>query len=113
MDVTQNLLQAHPNVKALWAANDEMALGALEAIDAAGLTGQIIVAGIDATGDGRDALRAGRLAITCSTDPFMQGYYAVQAAAAFLNGDTLPERYSVPIRVLSSVAELDDLEASS
>jgi len=113
MDVTQNLLQAHPNVKGLWAANDEMALGALEAIDSAGLTGQIIVAGIDATGDGRQALRDGRLAITCSTDPFMQGYYAVQAAAAVLNGEDLPEIYSVPIRVLSSVQELDDLEAGN
>ncbi|MCL2392431.1 MAG: sugar ABC transporter substrate-binding protein [Oscillospiraceae bacterium] len=112
MDVTQNLLQAHPNVTALWAANDEMALGALEAIDAAGLTGQIMVAGIDATGDGRQALRDGRLAITCSTDPFMQGYYAVQAAAAVLRGESLPDVYTVPIRVLGSVAELDELEAS-
>ena len=112
MDVTQNLLQAHPNVTALWAANDEMALGALEAIDAAGLSDQILVAGIDATGDGRQALRDGRLAITCSTDPFMQGFYAVQAAAAVLRGETLDPIYSVPVRVLGSVDELDDLEAS-
>jgi len=112
MDVMQNLLQAHPNVKGVFAANDEMALGALEAIDAAGLSGKILVAGIDANADARQSMRDGKLALTCSTDPFAQGYYAVQAAAAYLNGETLPPVYTVPIRVLSSIDELNDFEAS-
>jgi len=111
MDVMQNLLQAHPGVSGVYAANDEMALGALEAIEAAGLGDQILVGGTDANADARQAMRDGRLALTVSTDPFAQGFYSVQAAAAVLRGETLPDFYTVPIRVLSSVEELDAFEA--
>ena len=107
-----NLLQAHPNVSGIYAANDEMALGALEAIDAAGLTG-ILVGGTDANADARQAMRDGRLAVTVSGDPFGQGFHSVQAAAAVLRGESLPDFYRVPIQIIGSVEELDAFEAAT
>ena len=107
MDVMQNLLQAHPNVTGIYAANDEMALGAVQAIDAAGLTGQILIAGTDANDDAIQAMKDGLMSLTCSTQPFMQGWYAVSAAAEVLRGNELPDFFRVPIRVLG-VDDLDD-----
>lgn len=87
--VTQNLLQSYPNVNAIFAANDEMAMGALEAVDEAGKTGQILISGLDANADARQAVDEGKLALTCDKNGYGQGYAGVKAAVDFLSGKTL------------------------
>ncbi|MDD4495750.1 MAG: sugar ABC transporter substrate-binding protein [Eubacteriales bacterium] len=87
--VTQNLLQSYPNVNAIFAANDEMAMGALEAVDEAGKTGQILITGLDANADARKAVDEGKLALTCNKNGYGQGYAGVKAAVDFLSGKTL------------------------
>lgn len=75
-EVTQSLLSLHgDDVKGVWAANDNMALGALEALDAAGLLGQIPVIGFDAVPEALEDIDAGvnGFVATVSTDPFWQG----------------------------------------
>lgn len=106
LDVTQNLLQAHPNVKALYCCNDEMALGAVEAVASAGRTGKVLIAGSDANADARAAIKAGKMALTCDTDPFNQGYQSVVAAAKVLKGEKMPGLFRVNIKVLGK----EDLE---
>ena len=59
--VFQNMLQAHPDIDALFACSDMMALGAVEAIAAAGRTGTIRVIGFDAVDDARQAIAAGTM----------------------------------------------------
>ena len=86
MNVVQNLLQAHPEVNAILCCNDEMALGTAEAIDAAGLTGTILVSGQDANDDALAAMREGKITVTSYGNPFGQGYVAVQAAVDILEG---------------------------
>jgi len=61
-NVFQNILQAHRQIDALFACNDIMALGAIEAIAAAGRTGEIMVVGFDAVTDARQAIAAGTMA---------------------------------------------------
>ncbi|MCC8190937.1 MAG: sugar ABC transporter substrate-binding protein [Planctomycetes bacterium] len=100
LDVTQNLLQAHPNVKAIYCCNDEMALGAVEAIASAGRTGRVLVAGSDANADALQAIRDGKMTLTCDTDPFNQGYQSVVAAVKALKGEELPELFRVSIKVV-------------
>src|SRR5699024_6000689 len=56
----QTLLQANPDVKGIIAGNDTMALGAVAAVDAAGLTGDIVIAGFDGSPDAVDAIRDGK-----------------------------------------------------
>jgi ribose transport system substrate-binding protein len=61
------------DIKGIWAANDDMAVGALEALRAEGLAGKIPVSGTDGTKTAMDAIKAGEMAATVSWDPFWQG----------------------------------------
>ena len=69
--------------------NDSMALGAIEACTQAGKTIDFPIVGIDATADGRQAIKDGTLAMSVFQDPNGQGGGAVQAAVNLINGDAL------------------------
>jgi ABC-type sugar transport system substrate-binding protein len=100
MDVVQNLLQRHPNVKGIYCCNDEMALGAAEAVESAGKKG-IIIAGADANNDARQAVKDGKIALTVDGQPYMQGYHGGVAAGKILLGEKVDERIIVPISVVT------------
>lgn len=99
-NVFQNILQAHPNVQAMFACNDMMALGAIEAIAAAGKTGQIKVIGFDAVDDARKAISAGTLAASVAQFPEEMGRMAVENAVRVINGETLPPYLPVKIELI-------------
>lgn len=74
LDVTKTLLAKHgDDIKGIWAANDDMALGALEALKAAGKEGQVAVVGIDAVPDALTAIQNGSMTATVSSDGPWQG----------------------------------------
>lgn len=100
MDVVQNLLQAHPDVNAIFCCNDEMALGAVEAIASAGKTGEILVAGIDANDDARQAIKEGKMALSCDSQPFNQGYQGVVNAVKVLQGEELDDFIKLDMKVV-------------
>lgn len=100
MEVMQNLLQAHPDVNGVWAINDEMALGCVEAVAAAGKSDQIIIGGCNGDTEGRNALKAGKLAFDCDISPFNQGYQAIAAAAKIIDGEEVEERIVTEMRIL-------------
>lgn len=95
-DVTTNILAAHPNIKGLIAANDEMAQGAIQAIEAAGLTGEIIVVTLNYTQDCIDTMKSGQLYGTVDKGPYRQGYQAITRANDILNGKEIPAKETVP-----------------
>jgi ribose transport system substrate-binding protein len=99
-NVTQNLLQAHPTVNALFAASDLMALGATEAIAAAGRTGSITVVGFDAIEEARVAIGKGTMAASIAQNPAQMGRMGVEAAVKLLAGETLPAEIGVPIELI-------------
>lgn len=99
-NVTQNLLQAHPQLDAIFACNDVMALGAVEAIAAAGRAGRIVVVGFDAQDDAREAVAAGRMAATIAQNPRAMGRLAMESAARLLAGETLAAEQPVPIALV-------------
>ena len=101
LNVVQNLLQAHPDVNAILCCNDEMALGSAEAIDAANLTGTIMVAGQDANDDAVAALKEGKITVTSYGNPYMQGYTAVKAAVDVLEGKKVDAFYEVETVVVT------------
>ncbi|WP_407390840.1 substrate-binding domain-containing protein, partial [Carnobacterium jeotgali] len=80
LTVMENMLQANPDIQAVFAQNDEMALGAIEAIQSAGKTGEIQVVGFDGTEDGIKAVEDGRLSATVAQQPEEMGKLAMQAA---------------------------------
>jgi ribose transport system substrate-binding protein len=99
--VFQNMLQAHPDVDALFACNDLMALGAVEAIAAAGRSGRIRVVGFDALDDARKAIDAGRMDASMAQSPRDMGRLGVEAAARVLKGETVPADQIVPIGLVT------------
>jgi ribose transport system substrate-binding protein len=99
-NVTQDILQSHPEIQAIFACNDVMALGAIEAIGAAGKTKSIMVVGFDAQDDARTAIREGRMAATIAQNPFEMGRLAVISASRILKGETLPMEQPVPIQLV-------------
>ena len=101
LNVVQNLLQAHPDVNAILCCNDEMALGSAEAIDAANLTGTIMVSGQDANDDAVAALKEGKITVTSYGNPYLQGYTAVKAAVDVLEGKSVDAFYEVETVVVT------------
>jgi ABC-type sugar transport system substrate-binding protein len=107
-NVTTNLLQAHPDMRGIMCANDIMALAALEAIDAAGKTGQVMVVGIDLIPQGKEAIGKGRLAGSVAFSPFVIGETCARAAIAAAQGLKIPEALSV-VSVLATRENIESL----
>jgi ribose transport system substrate-binding protein len=85
--VFQNMLQAHPEIDSVFACNDMMALGAVEAIAAAGRTGKIRVIGFDAVDDARKAIDAGTMDASIAQFPSEMGRIAVETAVKLVRGE--------------------------
>jgi ribose/xylose/arabinose/galactoside ABC-type transport system permease subunit/ABC-type sugar transport system substrate-binding protein len=88
--VSQNILQAHPKLRAIFAANDEMALGALEAVAAAGRSESVRVVGFDASPDALTNIRSGRLAGSVAQFPSEMGRMGVLTAVELLRSNKKP-----------------------
>jgi ribose transport system substrate-binding protein len=80
MSVMENLLTTYPGLAAVFATNDQMALGAVEAVAARNLTGKVAIVGVDATSEGIRAVQDGRLAADVAMHPEQLGAAAVKAA---------------------------------
>ena len=100
-NVFQNMLQAHPDINTVFACNDIMALGAVEAIAAAGKTGKIRVLGFDAIDDARKAILDGRMDATVAQYPDEMGRSAIEAAVKALRGESVPADISVRIGLVT------------
>ena len=86
MSVMENILQANPEIDGLYAANDEMLLGALEAMEAAGRTDEIVKIGCDAIDDTLDAMKAGKVDAPIAEPPFFLGKAILNTAYDYLEG---------------------------
>ena len=100
-NVFQNILQSHPEVQAVFACSDLMALGALEAIAAAKKTGQIVVVGFDASAEAQQAVQQGTMHATVAQSPSTMGALAVENAYRLLKGEQIKEEFVVPIRLVT------------
>ena len=91
-DAAANMIQANPDINAIIANNDTMALGAAVAADQAGKKGQIIVTGDDGTDEAYQAIKDGSLDATVDGIPWLIAYYSVYAAvkAVIENAKILP-----------------------
>ncbi|MGL4604915.1 MAG: substrate-binding domain-containing protein, partial [Iodobacter sp.] len=78
---------------------DEMALGAVQALEAAGLK-NVIVVGFDATTDAVAAVKAGRMAATVQQKPELIGKMGVDAAKSLIDGKTLEKNIPVPLELV-------------
>lgn len=95
----ENMLQAHPDIEAVFAQNDEMALGALEAISAAGK--EIVVIGFDATDDALKKIDEGKMAASVAQKPEEIGKTAIETAVKYLNGEKVEEFVPVELELVT------------
>lgn len=100
LQVTENLLQAHPVVDAVMAANDAMALGVIEALD--GANRKALVVGLNATKEGIDAVKAGRLLATGDFSGYLQGCFGTMAAVRRVRDLPVPKEFNFPPRVIDN-----------
>lgn len=98
LTVMENIIQAKPDIKAVFAHNDEMALGAIEAIASAGKN--IIVVGFDGTEDALKSIDNGSLTATVAQQPLLIGEIAVQSASKVLNGEKIEPQIAVPLKLV-------------
>ncbi|MBE9388260.1 D-ribose ABC transporter substrate-binding protein [Vagococcus salmoninarum] len=96
LTVMENILQSTKDIKAVFAQNDEMALGAIEALEAAGKK-DVIVVGFDGNDDGLKAVEEGRLTATIAQQPDEMGKIALQAAYDFFAGKELGAKIDSPL----------------
>jgi len=100
-NVFQNMLQAHADIDSVFACSDLMALGAIEAIRAAGKTGAIKVIGFDALDDAKKAIAAGTMAASVAQFPSETGKAAVESAVKVIRGEALPADINVKLALVT------------
>ncbi len=98
LSVMENILQSQTEIDAVFAHNDEMALGALEAIKASGR--DILVVGFDATADAKAAVEEGTMAATVEQLPKMIGSLGVETAMKVIDGETVEKTIPVDLQLV-------------
>lgn len=104
LSVTENILQAHPDIKAILSANDEMALGAIEAVEAAGkVPGKdILITGFDAGDDAVAAVKDGKMLFTVEQQTAEMGEMSVETALKMMKGESVDKELPIDITLIDS-----------
>jgi ribose transport system substrate-binding protein len=101
MRATQDLLQAHPEIDAIFGINDDSALGALAAVEAAGLQDKIVIVGFDGTPEARETILAGKaLKADAVQYPDKIGKDTIDTVVAYLNGEKVPSLIPVDVGLI-------------
>jgi len=103
LTVFENILQAQETIAAVFAHNDEMILGAIEAAEAAGRAGDIVFVGFDAVDDAVAAVQEGTLDATIAQQPALMGELGVQTAIDHLNGEDVPQSIPVDLQLIQNL----------
>lgn len=100
LNTAQNMIQGHKDVQVIFAQNDEMALGAAQAVKSAGLK-DILIVGIDGQPDAHDAIKNGDITATIAQQPAKMGEIAIQAAIEHYQGKKVKKTTVSPIYLVT------------
>jgi ribose transport system substrate-binding protein len=101
MNVTEDMLTAHPNLKGIFAANEPAAIGVVQALEAAGKAGQIKLVAFDAGDDEIAALKRGTIQALVVQNPFRMGYDGVKTAYDVLQGKQVEKRIDTGVTAVT------------
>jgi inositol transport system substrate-binding protein len=102
LNLTENWIQTFPGkIDAIFAENDEMAMGALIAIEQAGLKSRVVVVGVDGIADAIVAVSAGRLDATIFQDAEGQGRAAVDVALHIVRREPYAKEILIPFQLVT------------
>lgn len=99
-EITTQLFEQHPDLGALFCANDMMAFGTIQYLEEVGKS-EVRVAAYDALEEAKGAIRAGRLQSTIDQQAALQAYTGVQFAVRILNGETVPLEKIVEVKLIT------------
>jgi D-allose transport system substrate-binding protein len=108
-NITNDTLTRNPDLKAIFCANDTMALGAVETVFAAGKGADVTIIGVDGTVDAVKSIKSGRLTASVAQLPYLVGKQAVERVGDVLAGKPVQDYQYVPTLVLDK----DVLKAGS
>lgn len=100
LSVMENIIQGNQDINAVFAHNDEMALGAVQALEAAGLE-DVIVVGFDATADALQAVEDGKMNATIAQKPELMGKIAIETSLKIINGEEVEDSIPVELELIS------------
>lgn len=100
LTVMENILQSKTDIDAVFAQNDEMALGAQKALEDMGLK-DVLIVGFDATDDAVDAVKKGTMAATVAQQPILIGEVAVESVHKFLSGEKINKDIPVELKLIT------------
>jgi ribose transport system substrate-binding protein len=93
---TEDVMQAHPDLKGIFASNDPAALGAVAALEKAGKLGQVKIVGFDGMPEGKQAIKAGKIYADPIQFPDRLGRQSVQGIMNYLAGEEVPPTVLIP-----------------
>ncbi len=92
----EDILQAHPDIDAIFGINDDSALGALAAVEKAGKAGQVVIVGFDAVPEARAAIADGKIFADVIQQPKEIGRRTIEAVADYLAGGQVAPKVLIP-----------------
>ena len=98
----EDALVANPDLKAIYTANDDVALGAMQAVLAANRAGQTIVTGMNGVPPALRAVRDGNIAMTVELNPVVWGRLGVDVLATYLRGEKVDQRVFIKHVIIDS-----------
>lgn len=100
LNVMETILQNHQDIVAVFAHNDEMALGAVEALEAQDMLDDVVVVGFDATDDARAAVEDGRMQATIAQQPRLISEGAIETAIKIIAGESVEDFIPVDLELI-------------
>jgi ribose transport system substrate-binding protein len=100
-ELAKHVFSDHPNIGAVFCANDMMAIGVVKYLQESGKN-QVLVAGFDALEEAKLAIHQGKMAATMDQQAAEQGYQGVKTAIRLLNSDVVPEQVLVDARLITA-----------
>ena len=101
VNVAENMIQSNPDIKAFYATNDDMALGAYQAVAAANLK-DVVVVGFDGTFNAMDSIAKGEMSASVAQLPVEEGYQGVVNAVKILKGEQVEKEQALDVVVLNT-----------
>lgn len=99
VNVAENILQNHPDLKCFYATNDEMALGAYKALEGLQKT-DILTMGFDGSFGAMDSIADGKLTSSIAQMPIEEGYTGVKTAIDILEGKEVEKSITIDVKIL-------------
>ncbi len=100
LNAAEDLMRANPDIEGFFAANDQMALGIVQAVRNAGREDEIAVIGVDGIEDALKSIEDGGLTATVSQYPYTIGALGVEACKAAAAGEAIPKKVDAPVQVV-------------